>query len=293
MSVAGKGGRPKKAPETRCHHHPGSQVRSIGTYETKGGTRRRYRCVPRGGDIHSFSVVEGVGARVWSPPPPCPEHPGSKVVRNGTYGVRTPRPRQRYRCSPTDGSKAHSFTPALPRDHVHAAEGGCPECEELRGVHHGETAVARRHSWPTRLVARALAELARGGSYADVSRQALRSAERTAQRHEELVRSGLTPAQADAVVDAEEEAADRGQPSPSVAQVVEQPVVQVGTTAGDGDISTEAAVREDRVRYRRRRARAEPAPPTADRNDSADADDPGEAPRRKGKNPRSAESHNV
>lgn len=142
--------------------------------------------------------------------PPCQEHAGSKVIRNGTYGVRTPRPRQRYRCFPADGSKPHSFTPALPREHVHPAEGGCPECEELRGVHHGETAVARRHSWPTRLVARALAQLSQGGSYADTSRQALRSAERIANRHEELVRSGLTVREADAVVEAEEAARDRG-----------------------------------------------------------------------------------
>ncbi|GAB3989470.1 hypothetical protein [Nocardioides marmoraquaticus] len=324
--MAGKGGRPKQAPEMRCNHHPGSRVGSIGTYETESGTRRRYRCVPKGGDIHSFSVVEGIGARVWSPPPPCPRHVGSRVVRNGTYGVRTPRPRQRYRCTPADGSKPHAFTPPLPRDHVHASEGGCPECEELRGFHHGETAVARRHSWPTRIVARALTQLARGGSYADTSRQALRTAERTAERHDELVSSGLTARQADAVVEAEEAAADRGEPPP--------PVPPPGWDDDDTDTATETAVLEDRARYRRRRrtkkqiaddaakaaaeAAGEPPPdeapdpeavvvapdapevePAAVVDDEpggpGDPDGPaGKAARpRRAKNPRSAESHNV
>lgn len=237
----------------RCHRHPAAKVHSLGTYEASSGTRRRYKCVPSGGETHTFSVVEDLGAvRVWSPPPPCPRHQGSKVVRNGTYGVRTPRPRQRYRCVPADGSKPHAFTPPLPRDHVHDAEGGCPECEELRGFHHGETAVARRHSWPTRLVARALAQLSQGGSYADTSRQALRSAERTAARHEALVRSGLTPGEADAVVDAEETAADRGERPPSI----EEGIGAVGDPwAGEEarDTASEAAVAADRARYRRKR----------------------------------------
>jgi hypothetical protein len=68
--------------------------------------------------------------------------------------------------------KAHALTPVLPREHVHVQEGSCAEYEELRGFHHGETTVARQHSWPPRLVARALNELSRGGSHADVSRQA-------------------------------------------------------------------------------------------------------------------------
>jgi hypothetical protein len=170
----------------------------------------------------------------------------------------------------------------LPREHVHVQEGSCAECEELRGFHHGETTVARRHSWPTRLVARALNELSRGGSYADVSRQALRAAERIAQRHEELVRAGLTEAQADAVVDAEEDAADRGLPAPAVESVL------TGEDAANeeaGDTASEEAVREDRARYRRRRR-----PPRA----ADDADDAEGDPRQaRGKNPRSAESHDV
>ena len=111
----------------------------------------------------------------------------------------------------------------------------------MRGVHRGETAIARLHSWPTRLVARALNELALGGTYSDVSRQALASAERIALRHEALVRAGLTATQADAVVDAEETAADAGQPAPSVAEVI------------DDQAASEAPAPADLVRYRRRR----------------------------------------
>lgn len=95
-------------------------------------------------------------------------------MRNGTYGLATPKPRQRYRCSPSDGSKSHSFTPPLPRDHVHSGEEHCDHCDELRGIHRGEPAVARRHSWSTRVVARGLEQLAGGATYADVSRWAIR-----------------------------------------------------------------------------------------------------------------------
>ncbi|MDO8120340.1 hypothetical protein Q6346_03315 [Isoptericola sp. b490] len=103
-------------------------------------------------------------------------------MRDGTYGTRTSRPRQRYRCTPSDGSRPHRFTPALPRDHVHPDEEGCASCGELRGFHHGDRAVARRHSWPVSVVARTLADLARGASYADASLRALRAADLDASR---------------------------------------------------------------------------------------------------------------
>lgn len=95
-------------------------------------------------------------------------------MRDGVYGTRTVKRRQRYRCTPPDGGKPHRFTPPLARDHVHAGHEQCDECDELRGVHHGETTVARRHSWPVRLVARGLADLAGGRSYGDTSLWALR-----------------------------------------------------------------------------------------------------------------------
>lgn len=138
----------------------------------------RFQCVGAEGESHYFTITElsaeAAAAARWSPPPPCPEHPGSKVVRNGKYGSKTPKPRQRYRCTPADGSKPHSFTPPLPRDHVHENAEGCAHCEELRGVHRGDTAVARRHSWSSRVVARGLEKLAEGSTYADVGRWALR-----------------------------------------------------------------------------------------------------------------------
>jgi hypothetical protein len=237
-------------------------VQSHGFRERNGVRHRRYRCAPAVGKAHVFDVaLDGAGElklRSWSQPPACPRHPSSHVVRNGTYGVRTPQPRQRYRCYPTEeGEKPHKFTPALARHHVHRHEGGCVECEELRGLHHGETAVARRHSWPTRIVARALAQLADAGSYADVSRQALAQAERAAARHEALVRGGLTPEQADVVVEAEEAAADRGEQAPNAAEALAADAAWQ-EAADDGDTATLAAVLADRQRYRRhRRTQAE------------------------------------
>ena len=146
----------------------------------KGAVRRRYLCSPEGATAHTFSVIilEDPTARVvptWTPPPACPRHHASHVVRNGTYGKHTSRPRQRYRCQPFDGSPRHSFTPPLPRDHVHLGHERCEVCEELVGAHRGETAVARRHSWSARVVARGLDQLSVGETYASVSRWALRS----------------------------------------------------------------------------------------------------------------------
>ncbi len=214
-----------------CPLHGGSRVQADGTLETADGVRRRYRCFPVGGKRHSFSVAldppgrEEGGARAWSRPPNCDQHRDEPhtVIRFGRYASSTPRPRQRYRCTRqvlNDAGHAvldergrptvlqHVFTPPLPRDHVHPAEGGCGECEELRGTHHGETAVARRHSWPTRIVARGLLELSLGSSYGDVGRWALRQAQAEADRFAALVDAGLTPAEAVAAVDAEVAAAD-------------------------------------------------------------------------------------
>jgi hypothetical protein len=255
-------GRPRSAPPARCPRHPTGLVRSHGFRESNGVRHRRYRCAPAGGDAHIFDVpLDEAGElrlRSWSSPPACARHPSSKVHRNGTYGVRTPQPRQRYRCVPDEeGEKAHAFTPPLARAHVHRYEGGCVECEELRGIHHGETAVARQHSWPTRIVARALTQLADAGSYADVSRQALAQAERAATRHEALVRGGLTPEQADAVVEAEEAASDRGEPAPSPAEALAADTIWRDAD-DDGDTASHTAVLADRQRYRRhRRTKAE------------------------------------
>lgn len=156
-----------------CLEHPGSHVVAFGVRETAAGRSRRYRCTPVVGDRHVFHVPLEAEAAVaalarLSPAPECPTHPGSKVVRNGTYGEKLAKRRQSYLCTPSNGDRPHKFTPPLPRDHVHAGEEHCEHCEELRNVHRGETAAARRHTWPTGVVARGLEQLARGASYAEV-----------------------------------------------------------------------------------------------------------------------------
>jgi hypothetical protein len=170
-------GRKREVAGARCLKHPNGHVVAQSSYETSSGRRRQYRCTPAVGERHWFSVAVtdgGVPAASWSPPPACATHPSSRVVRFGTYGKTTGKPRQRYRCFPEDGSKPHTFTPPLPREHVHEGHEQCDHCDELRGVHHGETSVARTHSWNTRTVARALEMLAAGESYAATSKWALR-----------------------------------------------------------------------------------------------------------------------
>lgn len=148
---------------------------------------RQFRCVPPEGAPHTFSVATPAPVHLLVEhgvaPPACPQHPGSKVVRRGTYGKTTGKRRQRYQCTPALGVKPHTFTPALPREHVHEGDGPCDHCDEHRGVHHGETAVARTHSWNTRRVARGLEMLAAGESYAAVSRWALRTSGTEGQRN--------------------------------------------------------------------------------------------------------------
>ncbi len=162
----------------------------------------RFRCTPALGEPHTFSVLITAAdvertAR-WSKPPACPrlEHKDSAVTRNGTYGKHTPRPRQMYRCVPQDGSKPHKFTPPLPRDHVHENGESCDHCDELRGVHRGETAAARRHAWSTRVVVRGLEQLAAGASYADVGRWAVRvtGTTRTRRSKEQIARASAQAA---------------------------------------------------------------------------------------------------
>jgi len=139
---------------------------------------RRFVCTPAVGQPHSFSVLVAEPGKAtqaqWSPAPPCPTHAGSKVIRNGTYGKGLSVPRQSYKCFPAGGGKPHKFTPPLPRDHVHENGEHCDHCDELRGIHRGETAIARRHTWSTRIVARGLEQLANGASYASVSQWAIR-----------------------------------------------------------------------------------------------------------------------
>jgi hypothetical protein len=145
-------GRKRAVAGARCVKHPDAHVVAQRTYDTGSGRRRQYRCTPAVGEQHWFSVIITDGsapAASWAPPPVCAVHPASRVIRFGTYGKTTGKPRQRYRCFPEDGSTVHTFTPPLPREHVHEGHEQCDHCDELRGVHHGETSVARTHATPT------------------------------------------------------------------------------------------------------------------------------------------------
>lgn len=93
------------------------------------------------------------------------------------YGEAPRKSRQSYWCYPNWAAEdkasrskgRHRFTPVRPREHVHAGEDHCAICEEERTVHNGEQAVARRHTWDRRTVAKALEKLAEGQSYGKVA----------------------------------------------------------------------------------------------------------------------------
>src|ERR687897_2162068 len=80
---------------------------------------------------------------------PRPEHAGSRVKLDGTYGKPGHR-RQRYRCSPK-GEKPHVFTELLPREE--SWHDSCEQCE--RAVERREGPKAPRHY---QFVARGIAE---------------------------------------------------------------------------------------------------------------------------------------
>lgn len=176
---------PRTAPRAHCPDplHQGSLVRAWGTFERSAGRYRRYRCEPLTGDRHYFSVgIEGGRRRrSLAGQPECPGHRGSRVTRAGMYRRGSAQPRQRYECDHVGRCNAicraacrgkHTFTPALPRPHVRSGD-SCAECLELRGYHRGEVAAARRHRFSARIVARTLADMSIGLSYAKAGRQAL------------------------------------------------------------------------------------------------------------------------
>lgn len=163
--------------------HEGSKVKGAGTREAASGLRRDYVCKPNGGKAHKFAVLIEVGdvpVPLYSPPPKCPVHgTASRRVRNGRYGKPgEAQRRQRYRCWPFEPDPAypkghHDYTPELAREHVHDGAHHCEACEELRGVHRGEQAVARAQSWNLRIVAEGLDKLASGvETYSSVGRWA-------------------------------------------------------------------------------------------------------------------------
>lgn len=165
----------KRLPKARCPNplHREARPAANGTRIIGGRRVRQYRCAPALEPIHTFLVtVADNRPVVWQPMPACPRHLDASVKRNGMYGPDERR-RQIYRCRPADGDPAHNFTPVLPRAHVDADSKPCSECSEQRGLHHGETAAARRHRWSTKIVARGLERLSLGMPYGKVSRKAL------------------------------------------------------------------------------------------------------------------------
>lgn len=170
--------RPEQEPtdvrEVRCPRpgHRDAVIQSRGTRTTNSGTWRRYTCVPANDERHSFQLLveESTSRQVaapTTPPPPCPEHPDSHVVRWGTYGRRSRR--QRYLCRPGEqGAQPHQFTPPLSREAVTLGE-MCGRCDELLSPHHGPVTAARHTPWPLMGVVQALYTLAMGESYASVS----------------------------------------------------------------------------------------------------------------------------
>lgn len=97
---------------------------------------------------------------------PRPEHAGSRVKLDGTYG-RVGHRRQRYKCTPRVGSKAHVFTELLPREE--SWQSCCEHCE--RQVERREGPKAPRHyQFVARGIAEALQAVGAGSSYMRASR---------------------------------------------------------------------------------------------------------------------------
>lgn len=99
---------------------------------------------------------------------PRPEHAGSRIKLDGTYGKPGHR-RQRYKCSPRGGGKAHVFTELLPREE--SWHGSCDHCERQVERREGPKA-PRRYQFVARGIAEALAAVGAGASYMRASRVA-------------------------------------------------------------------------------------------------------------------------
>jgi transposase-like protein len=154
----------------RARHGGATVVRKGFKKDARGRRWQRYQCRLASGGHHYFRVlVDDAGAAVTSVtlPARCPDHADSRVVRNGSYGKSVKR--QRYRCTPTDGTAAHFFTLPLPREHLNFAEQKCPGCAEFVSVHKGGEASSRRSKFSLRAVVECLVELSQGTSYAQTS----------------------------------------------------------------------------------------------------------------------------
>lgn len=156
-----------RCPDPR---HADGRLQKRGPRTTKAGVVRRYRCIRPNGSKHQFQVLEGPDGTLLSSlsqAPPCSDHPESHVIRNGGYGQH--RRKQRYLCTPLDGSKTHSFTPPLSRQTVDVGTASCTTCDELLSPHRGTLTGARHTPWPLTVITQALNELSLGESYSSVS----------------------------------------------------------------------------------------------------------------------------
>jgi hypothetical protein len=98
---------------------------------------------------------------------PWPEHAGSRVKLDGTYG-RPGHRRQRYSCSPRAG-RSHVFTELLPREE--SWHDSCEQCE--RHVERREGPKAPRHyQFVARGIAEALQAVGAGATYMHAARVA-------------------------------------------------------------------------------------------------------------------------
>ena len=91
---------------------------------------------------------------------PRPEHAGSRVKLDGTYG-RPGHRRQRYRCAPR-GGQSHVFTELLPREE--SWHDSCEHCERHLERREGPKA-PRHYQFVARGVAEALHAVGSGSSY--------------------------------------------------------------------------------------------------------------------------------
>ncbi len=148
-------------------------MRRNGTRIQNGVKVQRFLCQPTNGDAaHQFFAPLAGDAPIQpappSPPERCPEHPTSRVVRDGKARSNRGVERQRYRCYPKNGDEPHRFTPALSRLVVNHGD-TCPTCATHRSINQGDTNAARRHRFTAAIAAQALIHLADGQSYGGVS----------------------------------------------------------------------------------------------------------------------------
>src|SRR5450759_4613458 len=97
---------------------------------------------------------------------PRPEHAGSRIKLDGTYGKPGHR-RQRYKCSPRRGGKPHVFTELLPREE--SWHGSCEHCERRLERREGPKA-PRHYQFVARGIAEAPQAVGAGSSYMRASR---------------------------------------------------------------------------------------------------------------------------